>query len=366
MRRMVMTRTYIAGLFALAAFLPVAGCMPLAPDEYKEAIPEEDDLKVIMGSADTDGTAASALLDPNADCPECCILTVGDDESYIDGDIFQLTRSAIWHVNGGLATTFAWIRLIVSYPYSQRTRDGFIWGPWDDTNVNPLSRLSFRFVMDRNDDGVFVMSLEARSINDDSDNWQAIAYGEVLPAGRPHLGSGFIVSDFGKLHELDSAHPTKLHGEIRYDFDVSRAEPTEANPNTVKTTFKAFYEEPGKDNDIVLIDAVYEYERYDELAGMFRFTAGADFTGPGDKPDGTDESFAVESRWTQTGKGRGVATVTGGSIPGLDLQSYTLTECWADSTGLFYQTYRNEAYTAADGSSANETMCGDESSCPVW
>lgn len=59
------------------------------------------------------------------------------------------------------------------------------------------------------------------------------------------------------------------------------------------------------------------------------------------------------------------ATVTGGSMPALGFQSYTLTECWADSAGLYYQTFRKDELHNADGTVNDNVVCGQESSCPV-
>ena len=352
-------------VIALSA-LAVSACGRLAPEDFRNAVPEEEDLKVIMGSSDTAGALTSALLDPYAQCPDCCIAEFGGDQEYIDGDVYQMTRSAIWQVNGGLAMIFAWIRTIVAFPWSSVTSNGYVWGPWDDTNVNPLTRLSYRFVMTSPGGNLFTMSLEARNLNAPSEeDWHVLAFGEVTPAGAPHHGAGFLELDLDTLHAMDTGHPTNLYGRIRYDFDVSETEPTSAQPNTVTTMFTDFYVKKTDKDQPEPMSALYEYERYEELAGMLRFTTEADFAGDGDAPDGLDEAFQVTARWNENGRGIGEATVTGGSLPTLGLQGYTLTECWADSVGLYYQTYRKNAVQAADGTVTDDVVCGTESSCPV-
>jgi len=163
---------------------------------------------------------------------------------------------------------------------------------------------------------------------------------------------------------MDTAHPTNLYGRIRYDFDVSETAPTSAQPNTVVTSFKNFYVKKTDKDQPEPVSAVYEYERYAGLAGTLRFTTEADFAGDGDAPDGVDEAFQVTARWNENGRGIGEATVTGGSMPALGLQSYTLTECWADSAGLYYQTYHKDEVHNADGTVNDSVVCGQESSCP--
>ena len=171
--------------------------------------------------------------------------------------------------------------------------------------------------------------------------------------------------DLDTLHAMDTAHPTNLYGRIRYDFDVSETEPTKALPNTVDTVFTDFYVKQNDKDQPETMNAVYGYERYAGLAGKLIFTTDADFAGEGNTPDGTYEAFQVTARWNENGKGIGEAKVTGGSLPALGLQGYTLTECWADSAGLFYQTYRKNAVQAGDGTVSGDVVCGQESSCPA-
>ncbi|MBL6976163.1 MAG: hypothetical protein ISR64_10555 [Deltaproteobacteria bacterium] len=192
-----------------------------------------------------------------------------------------------------------------------------------------------------------------------------LAFGEVTPAGAPHHGAGFLELDLDTLHTMDTAHPTNLYGRIRYDFDVSETEPTSAQPNTVDTKFMGFYVKKTDKDQTEPMNAVYGYERYAGLAGLLSFSTDADFAGEGDTPDGTYEAFQVTARWNENGKGIGEAKVTGGSLPALGLQEYTLTECWADSAGLYYQTFHKDEVHNADGTVNDNVVCGQESSCPV-
>ena len=108
----------LSAVFACTALL---GCLPLAEEEFKNALPLESDLKIVMGETDTEEGA------PKADCPECCI----DDDTggYVDADTYVMTRSAIYHVNGTLVAIYIWFNAIVHMPYSEQIEDGYIWGP---------------------------------------------------------------------------------------------------------------------------------------------------------------------------------------------------------------------------------------------
>jgi hypothetical protein len=355
-----MKKTIIASILSFGAVALGAGCdwFDLGPkyadSEYAEALPQQDDLKIKMGQYDTeDGTSRQAELDPFATCPDCCIEEVDGEQYYVSGDIYELTREAMWHVNGGLAVTMGWIEAIIAYPATEETDTGYIWGPWSDD----LSRIEFRFVMDKDSGDLFTFRLEGKNINDTSDNWQTVVDGEVTPGDEPHKGVGWVRLDFDTVHDIDSSHPSSDSGVVTYDFDVREY------PYTVDVKFENFSDEQESD---AAFTATYNYEKREGMAGVFHFTAQMDVTGPDDTLDGVLEKFDVGSEWTETGEGRGEANVSGGSLEGTSTATYALTECWADSEGLFYQTYAHEEVTFDDESTpVDNVVCGEESHCPA-
>lgn len=339
--------------------------MPTVDEAYREAVPGEEDLSIRIGKADSATSAlAAALLDPHATCPDCCVAGEGDAAVFVTGDLYRATRAAVRNVNGGLATVFGWIRVILAYPYSSRSGTAYTWGPWQETDVDPLSRLSFRFTMDKPSKDRYGFRLEARSVNGPSDPWEALVAGTVTPGDAPHRGAGTLDLDFDRLHALDAAHPSRLYGKVHYDFDVSRSAPTAAAPNTVQVTFVDFYERSAFGPDPAPVDATYEYWRYADLAGRFVYAATADVAGPDGVPDGRDEVLTIEAQWTGRGEGRAQARVESASVPGFT--AYEVDECWADQAGLFYQTWREDTATPTSGAPWTKTGCGVEASCPVF
>jgi hypothetical protein len=348
-------RNFSVLLACVAVAATAAGCWPwdiYADEEFKQALPRQEDLVVRIGEQDLDdGTSQQAELDPYADCDECCVEEIGGEQWYVSGEIYEITRAAKWYINGGLVATFAWINAILEYPFTEETADGYLWGPWRES----LSRIEFRFAMDKTAAGEFSFRLEGRNINAPADDpWVVVVEGDVVTGSQPHRGAGTIVFDYGAIHSVDVSHPTPDAGVITYDFDVREY------PCLVDVTIAGFEPWDGE-----IVNAVYQYRRLSEgMAGELGFEAEADVW-PEEDPDGVSETLEVLSRWTATGEGRAGAQVSGGSLAGENVASFTLSECWADSAGLYYQTYRAmEIGFEDDTPPVSEVGCGLISHCP--
>jgi hypothetical protein len=351
-----MTQRPFACFVAAAVALMTSGCWPppYAEEEYLESLPNSDDLIVKIGAQDVDdGTAQEAELvpvDPYADCPECCIVDDGGEDWFVDGEVYQMTKSAKRNVNGSLVTMFAWINAIVEYPYSDETDLGYIWGPWQES----LSRIRFRFAMDKVGPQEFEFRLEGQNINETADVWTPVLFGSSTAGETPHHPLGSVVVDFDAVHAIDVSDPSPETGVVTYEYDVRDF------PYVVDVTFDHFAAE-----DDLTLDAKYAYRRLDEgLAGSFSFTAFADVW-PEEQPDGVLESFEVESAWGTTGEGTGTAELEAGSLDEENLAGLTLSECWADAAGLYYATYQHQEIEFLDDTPAvSEILCGEQSNCP--
>lgn len=351
-------------ILVAAAAIAAQACFPLdyADEEFTDAIPEEEDLVVRIGSDDSDTVSPSGLisvdgqLDPYVEdyCSDSlCIEDDGAEEWYVDGDIYQMTRDAKYWVNGGLVVTMGWVWAIVTAPNPEETSTGYIWGPWQES----LSRIEFRFVMDKVSSGDFTFQLEGRNINDDTGDWATVVDGAIVAGDSPHSSAGTVIIDYDVIHDIDVSHPTPDTGRIIYDFDVRDY------PYTVDATFENF--NPWEDR---VVEGTYHYVRQSSgMAGSLGFTLEDDFW-PEDALDGVTETLQVMSEWTSSGKGRGRAEIYGGS---LDLEEdevdeVTLDECWANSDCLFYSTYASAVVDYDGGGAATVPGCGDILSCPVF
>lgn len=357
-----------AALPAVGLFVAVAAqaCWPwqVADEEFRNAIPKKEDLMVRIGGDDADLTEPAGLvsvngaLDPYVEdgCAEdLCQEESGGEWFYVDGEVYQLTRAAKWYVNGGLEVTLGWIDAILDQPYTERTEDGYMWGPWAES----LSRIQFQFVMEKESAGAFTFELDGKNVNAEAgEPWAPIVWGDVDASDEPHASTGTIVIDYSAVHAIDTAYPTPDAGRIVYDFDVRE------HPFIVEASFEGFATPDGQ-----VIDALYAYTRYDEgMAGELLFTLDADVW-PEDGPDGLLETLAVESRWTAEGEGEGDASATGGTldVEGSLVDELSLEECWAAQDCLFYETFAE--YRAGYSDDTPDTVveeCGSASHCPLF
>lgn len=361
----IMTRTLVTfGVIAAAALLATA-CFPLefADEEFTNALPEKEDLVVRIGHDDADEISPSGLMDIHGQldpfvADECsddlCVDDEGTEEWYVDGEIYQMTRDAKWNVNGGLVDIMVWVWAIVTSPNPEATSTGYMWGPWQES----LSRIEFRFRMDKVSSGNFTFQLEGKNINDASDDWTTVVDGAIVAGDYPHASAGTVILDYDVIHQIDVSHPTPDTGRISYEFDVRDY------PYTVEATFENF--EPAAGD---VINATYSYIREDAgMAGNLSFLAIADIWPEGD-PDGLEETLTVFSEWTSSGQGRGGAEVSGGSLAadGSVIDEVSLDECWAGSDCLFYSTYSASVVDYNDGTgSVTHPGCGDILTCPVF
>jgi hypothetical protein len=360
-----MKRKSVAFAGALLLGLAAQACWPwqVADEEYRDAVPQEEDLTVQIGSDDADLTdpsgalAVAGALDPYVEewcADELCQEDVGGEPYYVDGEVYQATRSAKWYINGGLVVTLGWIDAILVQPYTEKTADGYMWGPWAES----LSRIQFQFLMNKESAGVFSFELDGKNVNaGDGDPWTPVVWGDLETGDEPHASMGSIVLDYTAVHAIDTAYPTPEAGRLTYDFDVREY------PFWVDATFEGFAAPDGQ-----VIDALYSYTRYDEgMSGELQFELDADVW-PEDAPDGLLEDLVVTSRWNADGEGQGEASATGGTMDadGSLVDELTLEECWAPQSCLFYQTWAE--YRASYSDMTPDSVfdeCGLSSYCPI-
>jgi len=354
---------FLAG--AMMAAIAAQACWPwdVADEEFRNAVPEKDDLMVKIGGDDAELTSAVGLLSVNGaldpwvegECAdELCQEEIDGEPYYVDGEVYELTRSAKWYINGGLEVTLGWIGAILIQPYTEKTEGGYMWGPWAES----LSRIQFQFLMTKESAGVFTIELDGKNVNASvEDPWTPIGWGDLETGDEPHASMGTIVLDYTAVHAIDTAHPTPEAGRITYEFDVREY------PFYVDASFEGFEAPDGQ-----VIDAEYGYTRFDDgMAGELLFELDADVW-PEDDPDGLLETLFVTSQWTAEGEGQGEANATGGTLDGEGsiVDELSLEECWAAQSCLFYQTWAEyRAQYSDDTPDSVFDECGFISYCPT-
>ncbi len=288
-----------AMVLTVTSFLS-AGCMQGLEDEYRRAIPDQNELAIEVPGEGADAAA-------------------GSHEMAILGErafLYQVTRDVSRIINGGVYLVLAILQDIVRHPATTIDEHHAVWGPW----TGALSPLTYRFTVTKvDDDGNYEYVLEAKPKTEADDSYAAILTGAAHVNGQDR-GRGSFVVDADAMHALDE-YEWPGSGVATVDYDV------QAEPLTVNVGFENWtggWHAP--------IDATYHYAEAADQSGEFSYDATADV----DENFSALESLTVASRWVAGGSGRSDASVTGGDVaPGV---SVTATECWDDVFGRTYWT----------------------------
>jgi hypothetical protein len=324
------TRTLLTLGLALGA--AVAGCGKDAGDDFRDGVPQHEDVTLAFPAAGSTGSALTASDGTTA----THTALLGDQ-----ADFYKLTRDITASVNGGTVTVLTLVKTITEYPATFVATDTAVWGPYTD----PLSPNTWRLTVNRVDKGQFHYVLEAKPKTADDTAFLTILSGNhtrANPAAHrredaPDYGSGDFLLDWNAAQMLPQ-HDDNVGTAA---FTYSRLSATAVV--SIGVTFTQV-----KDNDTgMLIDATYGYTSTPGMGGTFDFKLTKDFI----TTTAALETLSVHSRWQETGAGRSDTMITGGDLAAAQA---TVNECW-DSN--FLSVYFTNSY----GDPAK--MWGAETSC---
>jgi hypothetical protein len=311
-----MTRTLTASLLALA----LAGCGPLAADEFRKASPSRQgiNIKVPEGNGQALTSEESELGTSKA--------ALGQTAEW-----YKATRAITVVVNGGTAWVLGLCEAIIKYPPTTVTADEAIWGPWTDA----LSPNTYKYTVKKLADGTYDYVLAGKPKTGDDTKYVSLIVGHHVPGAAQNTGSGTFEVDWNAAQTLPE------HGKEvgSADFTYSRNEKMDVN---VGVAFRQIKD----DQSAQLIDADYAFTQASGADGSFEFVVKKDLHNNGSLL----ERFAVKSRWHNDGAGRSDIDISGGD---LGAQKVTASECWGST---FLRTF----YT--DSAAINPTE-GAESAC---
>jgi hypothetical protein len=303
-----MKRLLLAPVLSLAA-LATTACDGAAA--FRRAVPQKETVALRVPGGDSGGKLTQAL-------------TLGEQ-----APLYGQTVAIATSVNGGVLWVFDVIDHILALPPTTVDENVAVWGP---SEPRGLERISYRFTVERVEEGHFTYHLDARKKGETSeDAFIEVFNGEAFP-GDDDDGTGTLNYHLGSILSLDDN--SCLTGEINVAYDAS------SEPRALDVHFEQV---ANLCNDEELKDADYLYLENDDKSGQMDFAVRANVhKAEENKP--AEEVLSVRSRWTTGGAGRSDVQVSEGEIPA-DLATYIpgtsattvdVVECWDDAFALVY------------------------------
>lgn len=286
--------------FAIALPLILAATACGRGDMFAAALPSRDQVKMNVPSNNS-------------------ALAAGDQS-----ELYLATLGISTMFNGSVLWAFDVIEAILAMPPTTMDDDQAVWGP---SEPRGLERLSYRFTVNRVEEGHYTYKLEARlKENTEESDFVIVFDGEAFP-GEDDRGTGTLNYHLGSRRNL-MIEQCDLIGEIHVEYD------TTTEPRMLDVVLEGVADEcKGEDP----ADAHYIYTEAADASGTMDFAMRNNIHGAEEnKPQ--EEIFAVRSRWLATGQGRSDVQVSEGEIPA-DLATYIpgttattveIVECWSE------------------------------------
>lgn len=256
--------------------------------EYLNAVPERETLisklpQPAMGLSG-EGTRRDGLM-------------VGEaSRTYAD------TRGASNAFNGILDFVLTVLDQVRQLPFTRRTENSRIWGPWDDRR-NP--GFEFQVVIERIDASNFRYAFQHRA-RGETEFFDSVT-GHFRASEQLRRGQGDFVVHFKAVSSrLETAKLFAALEEARIGYITDRF------PTRVEMTFTAV------DPKAIISSVGYTYRELADRSGQIRFALAG--------PDANISEIETTSMWRPSGAGQAVTTITRGNFQGA-----RQVECWSDA-----------------------------------
>jgi len=257
----------------------------------------------------------------------------GSGQALLVGEtsgLYVATADIARSINGGVGLVFDISERIINLPPTDT--DGETYAVWGPSEPRGLERNSFRFTVNKIEDGQFDYTLEARNkdATEESD-FVVVWEGTSFPSGEGR-GHGTLDIHWGALRSIDGEEC--LVGDLHVDYA------TDEEPRRVDVDF---LEVADGCRDETPTTASYHYEENADASGLMDYAFRKNLHEANeDKP--LEEVFSVRSRWLADGQGRADVRLSEGEIPGdlaANIPGTTSTtadivECWDASFNAVY------------------------------
>jgi len=315
----------------LALVTTAGACAKDDGDDFKDGVPQSQDVALVVPGASASGSALTA-----------------DGTTAVQGgllgqqaDFYKVTRDVTVVVNTATVSVLALVKTVTNYPPTSVEMDTAVWGPYTD----PLSPNTWRLTVNRIARGQFHYVLEGKAKTAADTGYVTVLSGEhdlADPTAHrrlnvPEYGHGNFLIDWNAAQTLPE-HDDNV-GTAAFTYSRDKATGNVA----IDVTFTQV-----KDKDTgMLIDAGYAYASVPGMGGTFDFKLTKDFI----TTTAALETMSIRSRWQESGAGRSDVMISGGDLAGAQ---GTANECW-DSN--FLSVYMTNSYGDATKMWGAETMC---------
>jgi hypothetical protein len=238
-------------------------------------------------------------------------------------ELYAATVGIADQINGGVGNVFRLVEAILALPPTDTDGDTYaVWGP---SQPRGLERNSFRFTVNKVEEGEYSYRLEAHPKDETADEAFVVVFeGTSFPSGEGDGGHGELDVHWGALRSLDDTQCMIGDLHVVYAGD--------AEPRTLDVTF---LEAADGCRDETPTNATYHYVEAADASGSLDFAQRKNVHRL-DEQKPLEEVFAVKSRWLADGAGRSDVRISEGEVPGdiaTHLPDATTTtvdvvECW--------------------------------------
>jgi len=306
------------------------------PEEFRQAIPTPEVVKVNVPGAD-DETSTAALV-------------LGKADGAVKATWYLQTINTVRELNAMTWGLLHFVEDITEYPYTSEIDNGYLWGPFTPA----LSLVTIQFTLVKEKDNRFSYALAMRPKQDEAAEFKDVLSGTYAAQEGVVHGQGTMLLDFETASAMDQTIQAK--GVLSFAYDST------GGIKDVVIVFDGFQDEHMEEP----VDATYGYQESADLSGTFGFTLVGDVHK--DEPDMAQydkkENLSIHVQWQADGAGRADVRVTGGDLPDVPpgFEKWETTECW-DS--LFDQVYLVEQAFPLAGEPFSGQTAGEAGKCAI-
>lgn len=314
---------------------------PEAVDEFRQALPSEAEMEIVVPGAETaeGGLATEGEVGTQAGA------LVGELSQY-----YLVTRNYSWNINFHLRLILQPIKDVVdNYPPTVTIGNKAVW-----KGSGPLDPQEHLLVIKKLADGTYRFVVFAKLKDPADAPWRPRVAGTYDPEEGPESASGSVWvnldTDYSfARNELDESSVGKVlclwsrqggERQVTAYFFMASGDVTQDPPR----------------------NAVYHFQREADLSGLFVFgMQGVDADGGKPGKEALEDVLLV-SRWTKGGAGRADGWVTGGDVASQGFELGVVTQCWLPSS--FKTGYEAVHVKTKSGEVVQASASGDVGTCP--